>query len=304
VLGGLGRRCALRAMDTPLVSILTPSFEQGEFIADCIVSVRNQTYVAVEHVICDGGSKDETLDVLRGSPPNVRWTSEPDRGQAHALNKAFSLSSGDVIGWLNSDDAYFDREAIARAVDILRSRPEIDVVYGHAALVGADNDLLHFLWAPRFNAWLFRYANFIVQPTVFVRRDVLGESLVDERLEFTVDRELWLRLWQEGRQFARLDRVVAIDRHHGARKSVAMEDVGRQEDYDVSARYGVPGRLRRAVVPKAFRIAARLWGARLLARPRRAPAIDIHFVGTLTLLRRQVLTRRRYFPLLRSGGSE
>jgi glycosyltransferase involved in cell wall biosynthesis len=304
VLGGLGRRCALRAMDTPLVSILTPSFEQGEFIADCIVSVRNQTYVAVEHVICDGGSKDETLDVLRGSPPNVRWTSEPDRGQAHALNKAFSLSSGDVIGWLNSDDAYFDREAIARAVDILRSRPEIDVVYGHAALVGADNDLLHFLWAPRFNAWLFRYANFIVQPTVFVRRDVLGESLVDERLEFTVDRELWLRLCQEGRQFARLDRVVAIDRHHGARKSVAMEDVGRQEDDDLSARYGVPGGLRRAVVPKAFRIAARLWGARLLGRPRRAPAIDIHFVGTLTLLRRQVLTRRRYFPLLRSGRSE
>jgi glycosyltransferase involved in cell wall biosynthesis len=304
VLGGLGRRSALRPMDTPLVSILTPSFEQGEFIADCIASVRNQTYVAVEHVICDGGSKDDTLAVLRGSPANVRWTSEPDRGQAHALNKAFSLSSGDVIGWLNSDDAYFDREAIARAVDILRSRPEIDVVYGHAALVGADNDLLHFLWAPRFNAWLFRYANFIVQPTVFVRRDALGESLVDERLEFTVDRELWLRLWQEGRRFARLDRVVAIDRHHGARKSVAMEDVGRQEDDDLSAKYGVPGGLRRTVVPKAFRIAARLWGARLLGRSRRAPAIDIHFVGTLTLLRRQVLTRRRYFPLLRSGGSE
>jgi glycosyltransferase involved in cell wall biosynthesis len=291
-------------MGTPLVSILTPSFEQGEYIADCIASVQAQTHPAVEHVVFDGGSTDSTLDVLRAAPPSVRWVSEPDRGQADALNKAYASSRGSVIGWLNSDDAYFDREAIAGAVEILQSRPEIDLVYGHGALVGADNELLHYLWAPPFIGKLFQYANFIVQPTVFIRKSALGPTLVDERLEFTVDRELWLRLWREGRQFARLDRVVAIDRHHGARKSVAIEDVGRSEDAELSVRYGIPHNLRHAAVPKLFRVGARLWGARLLRRSDTASAIDIRFVGTRTLLVRQTLTRRRRFPLFGERGDD
>jgi glycosyltransferase involved in cell wall biosynthesis len=290
-------------MQTPLVSILTPSFEQGEYIPDCIASVQNQTYADVEHVVVDGGSTDETLNVLRSAPPNVLWVSEPDRGQAHALNKAFTSSNGSVIGWLNSDDAYFDREAIAGAVDILRCRPDVDLVYGHGALVGADNELLHYLWAPRFSGRLFQYANFILQPTVFIRKSALRAELVDERLEFTVDRELWLRLWREGHRFARIDRVVAIDRHHGARKSVAIEEVGRREDDELCARYGVPRDLRRAVVPKLFRIGGRLWGTRLLRRGNATPAIDIRFAGTPTLVLRQALTPRRRFPLHRRPGS-
>jgi glycosyltransferase involved in cell wall biosynthesis len=287
---------------TPLVSIVTPSFNQGRFIGDCVASVQNQTYTTVEHLICDGGSTDETLDVLRGGPNHVRWTSEPDRGQAQAINKAFGLSRGEIVGWLNSDDAYFDRRAIEGAVEILRRRPQVDVVYGHAALVGADNELLHYLWAPRFRPRLFRYANFIVQPTVFLRRSALGDTLVDEGLEFTVDRELWLRLWREGHGFARLDRVVAIDRHHGTRKSFTMEDVGRREDDELYAAYGVPGGLRRLVVPKAFRLIARLWGTRLLRGAGAATAIDVRFAGTATLLRRQVMTRRRDMPLLHSAN--
>ena len=284
-------------MDTPLVSILTPSFDQGAYVGDCLTSVQNQSYPAVEHVVYDGGSTDRTLEVLRTAPESVRWVSEPDRGQADALNKAFVASRGEIVGWLNSDDAYFDREAVAGAVDILRRRPEVDLVYGHGALVSADNELLHYLWAPPFTERLFRYANFVLQPTVFVRRSALGDRLVDDRLSFTVDRELWLRLLGEGRLFARLDRVVAIDRHHGARKSVAIEDVGRREDEELVARYGLPTDLRRTVVPKAFRVGARLWAARFLVRSAGPPAIDIRFADLPTLLVRQTLMPRGRFPL-------
>ena len=298
----VGGRGAELMTDTPLVSIVTPSFNQGRYLGDCIASIQRQTYDAVEHLIADGGSTDETLDVLSEAPDNVRWRSEPDRGQADAINKAFADSGGDVVGWLNSDDAYFDRRAIARAVEILRRRPEVDLVYGHAALVGADNEVFQLLWAPTFSARLLRYVNFIVQPTVFIRRSALGERLVDEALEFVVDRELWMRLARQGRGFARLDLVVAIDRHHGFRKSHTIEDVGRREDEKVAATYGVPAGARRVVVPQAFRIASRLLGTRLLRQVYAAPAIDVRRTSAATLLRRQLLTRRRDMPLLAAAG--
>ena len=288
--------------DTPLVSIVTPSYNQGRYLGDCIGSVERQTYDAIEHVVADGGSTDDTVAVLSAAPAHVRWSSEPDRGQADAINKAYAATEGEIIGWLNSDDAYFDRRAVERAVATLRSRPEVDVVYGHAALVGADNEVLQLLWAPPFSARLLRYVNFIVQPTVVVRRSALGSTLVDETLEFVVDRELWMRLYRQGSGFARVDLVVAIDRHHGARKSHTIEDVGRHEDASVAARYGVPAGARRVIVPRVFRIASRLFGTRLLRQVDDAPAIDVHSAGLRTLLRRQLLTRRRDMPLLDDAG--
>jgi len=285
------------------VSVVTPSFNQGRFIGDCIASVARQTATSVEHVVCDGGSTDETLEVLKAAPPHVRWLSEPDRGQADAINKAFALSRGEFIGWLNSDDAYYDSRTIEGALQTFRLRPDVDVVYGHAALVGADNDVLHFMWAPGYTRRLMDYANYVVQPTVFLRRSALGERLVDEELDFAVDLELWLRLRDEGRGFARLDRIAAIDRHHETRKVYTMQDVGKREIDALYARYGGQGRLRRAILPKTFRIVARFWGLRLLRDARRHLAVDYRVAPTATLARRQVLTPRRKMPLL-WGASE
>lgn len=92
----------------PLVSIVTPSFNQGRFIEETILSVKNQNYPHIEHLIIDGGSTDETLDVIRRyeGTYNLRWVSEPDEGQADALNKGFRLARGEVLGWLNADDTY------------------------------------------------------------------------------------------------------------------------------------------------------------------------------------------------------
>lgn len=289
-------------MEVPLVSVLTPSFNQGRFLRDCIGSVLKQSYARVEHVICDGGSTDQTLDILHGAPETVRWIREPDRGQSHAINKALALSRGDIIGWLNSDDAYFDPCSIEKAVALFARDPEIDVVYGHSALVGADGSLLHFMWVPPFSYRLYRYANFIIQPAAFIRRSALGETLVDEDLDFAIDRELWLRLGSRGHRFARLDRVVAIDRHHETRKVYTMQTVGRREDRQLYAAYGVPDGLARAVVPKVFRIGARLWGVRLLPHAYRTAAFDVRVSGWGTLLIRQVAIPRRRMPFFTGAG--
>lgn len=205
----------------PLVSILTPSFNQASWLDDNLRSVADQTYAPLEHIIMDGGSTDETLKILRSRSASIRWDSEPDKGQSEAINKAFRRSQGEIIGWLNSDDAYYSSTSVETCVRFLEANPEIDVVYGHAAVVNARGEIVRLRWAPPFSHRLLLVINFITQPSAFIRRRVLTENrLVDEQFNYVMDRELWLRLAQTSR-FACVGRIIAIDRLHPGRKSVA-----------------------------------------------------------------------------------
>ena len=286
----------------PLVSVLTPSFNQGRFLGDCIESVTRQTYANVEHVVYDGGSTDESVDVLSHAPASVRWTSEPDSGQANAVNKALRSSRGEVLGWLNSDDAYFDPRAIEAVVAVFARRPEVDVVYGHAALVAADGELLHTIWVPPFGDWLHRRLNFVIQPAAFVRRSAVGDTLLDESYDFTMDRELWVRLRAEGRGFARVGRILAIDRHHPARKVYTMQEVGDRERDRLRVAYGLPDWRRQTRTSALYRAAARMLGVGLLPKAANPTALDVRRVSRSTLFRRQVAVRRRSMPANEAAG--
>src|SRR5258707_986120 len=100
----------------PLVSVVTPSFNQGRWLIENLRSVAVQSYPLIEHVVMDGGSTDGSLAVLADASPSVVWESGPDNGQSDAINKAFRRSSGEIIGWLNSDDAYFSSDVVDKAV--------------------------------------------------------------------------------------------------------------------------------------------------------------------------------------------
>jgi glycosyltransferase involved in cell wall biosynthesis len=277
----------------PLVSVLTPSFNQAGWLADNLRSVAAQTHPAVEHVVMDGGSSDGTVDVLRRHErADLTWRSEPDRGQSHALNKAFAMSHGPIIGWLNSDDAYFGSNVIEAAVRIFEADPDVAVVYGHALLVNAQGLVLQVLWAPPFSRTLLRLHDFIVQPAVFIRRDVLGDRLADESYDYTMDYELWLRLARHHR-FKRLDRIVAVDRHHAARKSYTMKDVGEAEHARLERQYGVADGTAGAAARKVWKIASRLIGATLVPAAISEPVV-FHAMrdGRARLFVRQIATRR------------
>ena len=279
----------------PLVSILTPSYNQAAFIGDTLRSVESQTYSSVEHIVMDGGSSDGTVDILRAAGSRVTWASEPDTGQSNALNKAFAASHGEIIGWLNSDDAYYDVRAIEDVVAFFQERPEVDVVYGHAARVAPDGRVVRILWAPRFNRRHLLWDCFLVQPAVFLRRRAIEDAFVNEDFHYAMDWELWLRL-SLTRSFARINRVLAVDRVHGARKILTWLDVLEADTRTLGTMYGV----RR---PRSWRwqhrfyfVTGRLAGARHVLPPSAPLAFSGDQDSTWKLLKRQVASRSSKWP--------
>jgi len=250
-------------MSQPLVSVLTPSFNQARWLGDNLRSVAMQTYSNIEHVVMDGNSTDGSVELLAKTKHYIRWDSGADRGQSHALNKAFSLSRGDIIGWLNSDDAYFDQRAVEIAVRTFERHPEVDVVYGHAVLVNPEGLIIQMMWVPPFNYGILRNHNFIIQPSSFIRRSALGSTVVREAYDYCMDRELWLRLGKD-RWFHRVNAILAIDRHHLTRKSLTRIDLKVIDTKRLVAEYGVPqGHIARARL-KVLKVMFRMIGVSLL----------------------------------------
>ncbi len=287
------RRADRSGGEGPLVSILTPSYNQAEWLGDNLRSVACQTYPRIEHVVMDGGSDDGSVEVLEAAGDSVTWRSEPDEGQADAINKAFAASTGEIIGWINSDDAYFDCEVVADVVAFFEAHPEADVVYGHCAQTTAEGALIQLLWAPRFDGELLRTTNVISQPATFLRRRVLGEPMLDASFHFTMDYELWLRLEAAGARFARIDRITAIDRHQAARKSSNILDVHEANLALLAGRYDTRFGPEYQAARTRFYLTQRVAGARLVGEVRRRPLAFSHPRDlTRGLLRRQLLTRR------------
>lgn len=278
----------------PLVSILTPSFNQARYIGDALRSVACQSYPNIEHIVMDGGSTDGTVDILKSAGESVTWRSEPDRGQCDAINKAFTLAKGEVIGWINSDDAYFDCDVVQRVVDAFRANSDVDVVYGHAVRTAEDGRVVFILWTPRFKYRRMQLLNFLVQPSVFIRRSALGDRVVDDRFDFTMDWELWLRLGRSHR-FMRLNSVLAVDRHQPGRKNRTAIDVFRANERVLRKAYGIPEPTAWYwnLYQRFWWIRQRLMGGLLVRRVSRAKLAFCGYAESeVELFRRQVLQRR------------
>jgi glycosyltransferase involved in cell wall biosynthesis len=245
--------------ERPLVSIVTPSLNQARWLREAIESVRAQTYEAVEHVVVDGGSTDGTLELLREYADAVRFVSEPDRGQSHALNKGFSLAQGTILGWLNADDAY-EPAAVAEGVAALEASGA-GLVYADVVRVNDDRvNPRRIRSRPHWNLWAeVNEGCGIYSPAVFFTREALGAvGGADEALHYVMDYDLWLRI---GKRFpvVHVDAVWALQRQHDAAKSIADKERFWPERLTVSRRHG--GRL---VSPLAIRRYVRRGPARRL----------------------------------------
>ena len=209
------------SLDLLAVSIVTPSYNQGGFIAETISSVLSQDYSRIEYLVVDGGSSDGTIDVLRRYGDQVHWISEPDRGQADAINKGWRRARGEIIAWLNADDVYRPG-AIGNVVAFFRDHPQVDLVYGDCEYINERGDIIgrHRVRALDFETLLTTATNSIPQPAAFVRRRVLETvGYLNEKLHYVMDFEYWLRV-SAYHEIAYLPVCLAAFRYHATSKTV------------------------------------------------------------------------------------
>ena len=205
-----------------LVSIITPSYNQAQYLEQTIRSVLEQDYPRIEYIVIDGASTDGSVDLIRKYQDRLAfWVSEKDSGQAEAINKGFTRATGEIVAWINSDDFYFPN-AIASAVRMFEKHPEAGLVYGDTVAVDEKGEFIHF---PKYAQWgledLLTF-NIIGQPAVFMRRDVLLKAgFLDPSFHFLLDHQLWIRMASHAPMVYVPERWAA-GRFHESAKNVAQ----------------------------------------------------------------------------------
>jgi glycosyltransferase involved in cell wall biosynthesis len=228
----------------PRFSIVTPSFNQGAFIREAADSVRKQHYPNCEHIVMDGGSTDETVAALQklcqgNGTTTLRWSSEPDRGQAHALNKGFALATGDIIGWLNSDDRY-RIGAFHKVAALFDQNPEADIIYGDYTLMDKHGCIKRVRREIAFNRFILSYHRVLYIPTTatFFRRRIIDEgTLLDECLHYALDFDFFLRLSASGYRFLHIRELLADFRLHDASKTCRTPERQLREHNSIMRRH-------------------------------------------------------------------
>ena len=221
---------------TPLVSIITPSFNQVAFLEKAIQSVLAQDYPNLEYWVMDGGSTDGSIEVIQSYAPQLAgWISEQDNGQADAINKGFAEATGEIVAWLNSDDLYRPG-AIRRAVTVFEENPEVGMVYSDVDSIDADGEIFNRM---QYGQWGIRdlmVFNILGQPGVFFRRSVLETAGgLDLSYRYLLDHHLWLRMALAAPMKYSPGEVWAAARIHAGAKNVAEAEGFGEEAYRLVA---------------------------------------------------------------------
>ncbi len=188
------------------ISVVTPSYNQAQFLEETIRSVLDQGYENLEYQVMDGGSTDRSMEVVREYEKQLaRWESGPDGGQSAAINKGWRGSTGQVLAWLNADDRYTPG-TLSKVAELFRKYPDVGLVYGacYSDICGTSTQRLY--QPPAFDFKKLLLENYIPQPTVFIRRSVLDQvGFLDTSLRYCMDYDLWLRCAQAGVRFQRIE---------------------------------------------------------------------------------------------------
>jgi len=202
-------------------SVVTPSFNQGDFIRATIESVLEQDIDNLQYIVMDGGSSDQTVAILKDHGHRLTFFSEPDEGTADALNRGFALCSNDFIGWLNSDDIYYP-QTLTRVLELFDEHPDVDVVYGRAHHIDEGGAIIEEYPTSKWSFEEMIDHCIISQPAAFFRREVVKRfGGLDQTHKYCVDYEFWIRLAKKGAQFLYVPEFFAATRLHDAAKTVA-----------------------------------------------------------------------------------
>jgi len=247
----------------PKISVVTPSFNQGQYIEATIESVLGQKYPNLEYIIMDGGSTDGTVGIIEKYSEHLAyWVSEPDEGQTDALIKGFDRASGDILCWLCSDDL-FESKTLHEVAETFTEQPDWQVVYGDSFWIDADSRPIRFKREIGFNRFIWMYDhNYLPQPSTFWRRGIYEQvGGLDIRWDLTMDADLWIRFAERATPH-HVPRAWSRMRYYPEQKNLRLRDESDEEDALIRSRYlpDEPVWLRRSkrVCAKGLRVALKL----------------------------------------------
>ena len=226
-------------MTLPKLSIITPSYNQAQYLEQTILSVLQQNYEPIELIIIDGGSSDESVAVIRRYEDRLAyWVSEEDRGQAHGINKGLAHATGEIVAYINSDDVYLPG-AFSAVVNYFAEHPACEWLCGDTLMFGEDNRETSLLIAdvPRSAAHALSWDYKAPQPGMFWKRELLHEGFA-ERWRYCFDHELYVRLLLSGHKCDHLKVPLAAYRLHQASKTVAEGELFDREFDEIAEIYG------------------------------------------------------------------
>jgi len=302
-----------------LVSIITPSFNQADYLEQTLRSVLEQNYPNIEYIVIDGSSTDGSEEIIRKHADSLAyWISEKDSGQAEAINKGFTRARGEIVAWLNSDDYYLP-DAISSAVKVFEENPDVLLIYGDMLAVNEHGQTTNILKYRQLSLEDLLCFQIIGQPSVFFRREVLSKTgPLDTTFHFLLDHHLWIRIARHGK-ILHVPQTLSAARYHPAAKNRAKAaEFGRDAFRILDWAKGQPelaetvSRVARRARASAHRVDARYlldgghpgpalkaWMRALFIHPPTALARMNIFVsallnlGGLNAVRRYILRRRQ-----------
>jgi len=211
------------------ISIITPTRNMARFLEPCILSILQQCYPNIEHIVVDGASTDNTLEILRRYP-HIRWISEPDRGLSDALNKGIQMATGEIIGWCNADDLYLPGTLTA-VNELFKQHPEIDLYYGDYREIDETGRSLRVVRETHFSPTVFRWlhVNVISTPAAFWRKRMHDKGLwFDEKIRYAMDYDFLRRAFAAGFNYKHVSILFCDFRRHANTLSAAGSHSGSQ----------------------------------------------------------------------------
>jgi len=279
--------------ELPLVTIVTPSYNQGQYIEETVLSVLNQDYPNIEYIVMDGGSTDQTLEILKKYEGYLTWFSEKDKGQTDAINKGIRLTKGEILAYLNSDDTYLPG-AVTRAVRHLTfENPDSPFVYGEGYNINAERTIIERYPTEPFDFRHLAETCFISQPTTFWKRDVIETiGLFDEKLNYAMDYDYWIRI---AKHYGTLDYIsdyLANSRMYQETKTMSKRFEAHEEILNVIRKhYG------RGNVPSTWIYAyAHMYMDRLISRETK-PKNALFILGMTAVTAQKFLQYNHAIPI-------
>jgi glycosyltransferase involved in cell wall biosynthesis len=224
-------------MELPLISVVTPSYNQGEFLEETMLSVLQQDYPKLEYIVIDGGSTDASVSIIEKYASRLAyWESNKDRGFGHAINKGLSRASGEIVCWVNSDDLLLPG-ALQAVGTYFALHPEVGLVFGDRHIIDTSSKRVAVRAYYFYDQQQFRFGKALPQEATFWRRKVMETTgLLDEDLKFAIDFDLWCRM-SKATHIEHIPVFLGAFREQPASKSSTIAHTGLQEKQRIVEKY-------------------------------------------------------------------